>query len=98
MRLWGVGRGRGGGLERVSLLETLHIPTTYAILYSLRCCRVSKESTMYTVHVMWCGKAITHKARTLVSAKEWMYKYPAKDLFVKVTDFFGKRVAVRYFR
>jgi len=53
---------------------------------------------MYTVHVMWCGKAITHKARTLVSAKEWMYKYPAKDLFVKVTDLFGKRVAVRYFR
>jgi hypothetical protein len=53
---------------------------------------------MYTVQV-WCdGLTATHKSWTLVDAKEWMYAYPNKDVFIKVTDLFGRRVAVRYYR
>jgi hypothetical protein len=53
---------------------------------------------MYTVQV-WCdGLTAKHKSWTLVDAKEWMYAYPNKDVFIKVTDLFGRRVAVRYYR
>jgi hypothetical protein len=53
---------------------------------------------MYTVHVLWEDLVATHKTRTLADAKAWMYKYPAKDVFIKVTNLFGQRVAVRYYR
>jgi hypothetical protein len=34
----------------------------------------------------------------MASAKQWLYQYPNKDLFGKVTDLFGRTVAVRYYR
>jgi hypothetical protein len=53
---------------------------------------------MYTVTVQWGDLVKTHKAWTLSSAKEWMYTYPSKDVFAKVTNVFGSTVAVRYKR
>ena len=50
---------------------------------------------MYTVTIRWGDVVATHKAWTLSSAKQWMYAYPNKDVFAKVT-FFGKRLAVRH--
>ena len=57
-----------------------------------------KEYSMYTVTVQWGDLVKTHKAWTLSSAKEWMYTYPNKDVFAKVTNVFGSTVAVRYKR
>ena len=54
---------------------------------------------MYTVHIMWGNRAVTHTAWTLASAKDWLYQYPkgtATGFFGKVTDVFGRRVAVRH--
>jgi hypothetical protein len=53
---------------------------------------------MYTVSITWGNKAVTHTAWTLASAKTWMAAYPKQDVFGKVTDLFGRRVAVRYYR
>lgn len=53
---------------------------------------------MYTVSIQWEDMRITHTARTLSEAKAWLYMYPNKDMFGKVTDLFGRRLAVRYFR
>lgn len=53
---------------------------------------------MYTVAVRWGELVKTHRAWTLSSAKEMMYSYPKKDVFIKVTNLFGQRVAVRYYR
>jgi hypothetical protein len=53
---------------------------------------------MYTVTVQWGDMVKTHKAWSLVSAKQWLYTYPNKDVFAKVTDMFGRTVAVRYYR
>jgi hypothetical protein len=53
---------------------------------------------MYTVAVRWGELVKTHKAWTLSNAKATMYAYPNKDVFIKVTDLFGRRVAVRYYR
>jgi hypothetical protein len=53
---------------------------------------------MYTVSVQWGSKAVTHTAWTLASAKAWMQAYPKSDVFASVTDIFGRRVAVRYYR
>jgi hypothetical protein len=53
---------------------------------------------MYTVHITWGETTITHSALTLSSAKQWLYQYPNKDLFGKVTDLFGRTLAVRYCR
>ena len=53
---------------------------------------------MYTVNVRWGDVVKTHKAWTLASAKAWLYKYPKGDFFGSVTDIFGRRVAVRYYR
>jgi hypothetical protein len=53
---------------------------------------------MYTVTVRWGELVKTHKAWTLSSAKQWMLSYPNKDVFASVTDIFGRRVAVRYYR
>jgi hypothetical protein len=53
---------------------------------------------MYTVTVQWGELVKTHKAWTLSSAKGWMYSYPNKDVFAKVTNVFGSTVAVRYKR
>jgi hypothetical protein len=53
---------------------------------------------MYTVTVQWGDIVKTHTAWTLASAKAWMQAYPNKDVFAKVTDLFGQRVAVRYYR
>jgi len=48
---------------------------------------------------VWCdGLTAKHKSWTLVDAKEWMYAYPNKDVFIKITNVFGQRVAVRYYR
>jgi hypothetical protein len=53
---------------------------------------------MYTVTVQWGDLVKTHKAWTLSSAKQWLYAYPNKDVFAKVTNVFGQTVAVRYKR
>ena len=53
---------------------------------------------MYTVTVQWGELVKTHKAWTLSSAKQWLYAYPNKDVFAKVTNVFGRTVAVRYKR
>jgi hypothetical protein len=53
---------------------------------------------MYTVNVRWGELVKTHKAWTLSGAKQWMYTYPNKDVFAKVTNLFGQTVAVRYKR
>ena len=42
---------------------------------------------MYTVTVQWGELTKTHKAWTLSSAKQWLYAYPNKDVFAKVTNF-----------
>ena len=61
-------------------------------------CLTLKGDAMYTVAV-WCdGLTATHKSWTLADAKGWMYAYPNKDVFIKVTNVFGQRVAVRYYR
>jgi hypothetical protein len=61
-------------------------------------CLTLKGDAMYTVAV-WCdGLQATHKSWTLADAKGWLYAYPNKDVFAKVTDIFGRRVAVRYYR
>jgi hypothetical protein len=53
---------------------------------------------MYTVAVRWGELVKTHKAWTLSDAKATMYAYPNKDVFIKITNLFGQRVAVRYYR
>lgn len=53
---------------------------------------------MYSVAVRWGELTKTHKAWTLAGAKQWMYAYPNKDVFIKVTDLFGRTMAVRYYR
>jgi hypothetical protein len=53
---------------------------------------------MYTVHITWGETVVKHSALTLASAKQWLYQYPNSDLFGKVTDLFGRTVAVRYCR
>lgn len=54
---------------------------------------------MYTVHILWGNHAVTHTAWTLADAKDWLYQYPkgtSHGFFGKVTDLFGRRVAVRH--
>ena len=53
---------------------------------------------MYTVHITWGDTVVKHTALTLSSAKQWLYQYPNSDLFGKVTDLFGRTLAVRYCR
>jgi hypothetical protein len=53
---------------------------------------------MYTVHITWGNTVAKHTAYTLTSAKQWLYQYPNADLFGKVTDLFGRTLAVRYCR
>ena len=53
---------------------------------------------MYTVQVLWEGKAATHTAWRKGQALEWLYAYPKKDVFANVTDIFGRTIAVRYYR
>jgi hypothetical protein len=77
---------------------------TYAplprILYSMQSNSAvqMKGDCMYTVTVQWGDLVKTHKAWTLSSAKQWLYAYPNKDVFAKVTNVFGQTVAVRYKR
>ena len=57
------------------------------------------EIDMYTVQIQWGSKRVTHTAWTLADAKDWLYQYPkgtSHGFFGKVTDVFGRRVAVRY--
>lgn len=94
--LTGLGGGGTGGVPS----QTLLMPPFHANLYSMQhavCCR-SKEYSMYTVTVQWGDMVATHKAWTLSSAKQWMYAYPNKDVFAKVTNLFGRTVATRYKR
>jgi len=53
---------------------------------------------MYTVSILWGSKAVTHTAWSKSSAIQWLYQYPKKDVFGKVTDMFGRSIAVRYYR
>jgi hypothetical protein len=53
---------------------------------------------MYTVRIQWGSKAVTHTAWSKSSAIAWLYKYPKDDFFGKVTDIFGRSIAVRYYR
>lgn len=56
------------------------------------------ETYMYTVQVQWGSTAVTHTAWRKGQALEWLYAYPKKDVFAKVTDMFGRVIAVRYYR
>ena len=56
------------------------------------------ETYMYTVQVQWGSTAVTHTAWRKGQALEWLYTYPKKDVFAKVTDMFGRVIAVRYYR
>lgn len=53
---------------------------------------------MYTVHILWEDKAVTHTAWTKTAALAWLACYPQRQVFGKVTDLFGRRVAVKYRR
>lgn len=53
---------------------------------------------MYRVSILWEGKAVTHTAWSKSSALEWLYQYPRSNVFGKVTDLFGRSIAVRYYR
>jgi hypothetical protein len=53
---------------------------------------------MYKVSILWGNKAVTHTAWSKSSAIEWLYQYPKEDVFGRVTDMFGRSVAVRYCR
>lgn len=53
---------------------------------------------MYAVIVQWGNTHAVHQAWTLSSAKEWALSYPKQDVFIKIVDVFGRRVAVRYAR
>lgn len=53
---------------------------------------------MYTVNVRWGAMTKTHRAWSKASALEWLYTYPKQDVFAKVTDIFGRTIAVRYYR
>ena len=57
-----------------------------------------KENVMYTVSVLWGSKAVSHKAMTKGKALGWLYQYPNDDVFIKVTNLFGKTIAVKYKR
>jgi len=56
------------------------------------------EYIMYTVSIQWGNKRVTHTAWSKSSALEWLYQYPRGDVFGKVTDLFGRSIAVRYYR
>lgn len=67
----------------------------------IRCSAVlhhNKEYIMYTVSILWGSKAVTHTAWSKSSAIAWLYQYPKEDMFGKVTDIFGRSIAVRYYR
>ena len=53
---------------------------------------------MYTVSVLGGSKAVSHKAMTKGKALGWLYQYPNDDVFIKVTNLFGKTIAVKYKR
>ena len=53
---------------------------------------------MYTVSIQWGSKAVTHTAWSKSSALAWLHQYPKEDMFGKVTDIFGRSIAVRYYR
>ena len=95
--LTGLGGGGMGGVP----VQTLLMPPFHA--YCPQCNTVAvadllKGDCMYTVNVRWGELVKTHKAWTLSGAKQWMYAYPNKDVFAKVTNLFGQTVAVRYKR
>ena len=68
------------------------------VILSCMFCLTLKGDAMYTVAVRWGELVKTHKAWTLSDAKATMYAYPNKDVFIKVTNLFGQRIAVRYYR
>ena len=89
----------GGGGMGVSPCQTLLMPPFHSNLYSMQHGVADlKEYSMYTVSVQWGELVATHKSWTLSGAKQWMYAYPNKDVFAKVTNVFGQTVAVRYKR
>jgi hypothetical protein len=92
--------GLGGGGMGASPCQTLLMPPFHANVYSMQgnSAEQMQGDCMYTVTVQWGDLVKTHKAWTLSSAKEWMYTYPNKDVFAKVTNVFGSTVAVRYKR
>ena len=53
---------------------------------------------MFTVCIQWGNASYVHTAWTLASAKEWLTKYPNKDVFGTVTDCLGRTVVVKYYR
>lgn len=88
---WGVGVP---GLPLPNFTYAPHLPHTVftAMLQGFT------EYIMYTVSIQWGSKAVTHTAWTKSSALEWLYKYPRADVFGRVTDIFGRSIAVRYYR
>ena len=90
----------GGGGMGVSPRQTLLMPPFHTNMYSMQSNSAvqMQGDCMYTVTVQWGDLVKTHTAWTLSGAKEWMYTYPNKDVFAKVTNVFGSTVAVRYKR
>ena len=76
----------------------LHILESYTADRLCMFCLTLREIAMYTVAVRWGELVKTHKAWTLSDAKATMYAYPKQDVFIKITNLFGQRVAVRYYR
>lgn len=94
MRIWG-----GGG--RSSPYQTLLMP--WVLPYFSQWFSTShrpdiERYIMYTVSIQWGSKAVSHTAWSKSSALAWLYQYPKQDVFGKVSDLFGRTVAVRYYR
>ncbi len=53
---------------------------------------------LYNITVLWGTKEVSHTSWTKGKALSWLYKYPNEDVFIKVTDVFGKTVAIKYKR
>ena len=65
--------------------------------------RWARTHGVYTTLVQLPGSCQVHKSWTKSSALEWMYLSSRKDAvakqqFSKVTNLFGQRLAVRYYR
>ena len=105
-RSWGMGaRGRliqilGGWGAGGRPPAEFAIPPSHQLYITQMTRGVSsqQEYIMYTVSVQWEEKRVTHTAWTKAAALAWLACYPHRQVFGKVTDLFGRRVAVKYRR
>ena len=83
---------------RPPLEFAIPVPLQLYITQTTRGVSSQQEYIMYTVSVQWEEKRITHTAWTKASALAWLACYRHPQVFAKVTDLFGRRVAVKYRR